>query len=129
MGQRLHGSARTTAAVRRTRHHSRERLNTLAERYAITPKTMAKWQRRASGHGAPMGPQEPRATVLTQAQAAMGVACRRPTLRPLDDGLSALQDSLPHLTRSPLHRCDQRHGLSRLPEVEGTKPAKSQFKK
>jgi transposase InsO family protein len=39
-----------------------------------------------------------------------------------------LQDSLPHLTRSTLHRCDQRHGISRLPEVEGTKPAKRQLK-
>jgi Integrase core domain len=55
----------------------------------------------------------------------MGVACRRPTLRPLDDGLSALHDSLPHRTRSTGHRCDQRHGLSRLPEGEGTTPAKS----
>jgi transposase InsO family protein len=38
-----------------------------------------------------------------------------------------LQASLPHLTRSTLHRCYQRHGISRLPEVEGTKPAKSKF--
>jgi hypothetical protein len=129
MGQVLHGSARTTAAVRRTRQPSQERLNTLAERYAITPKTVAQWKRRAYVHDAPMGPKEPHSTVLTKAQAAMCVACRRHTLLPLDDGLDAVQDSIPHLTRSTLHRCDQRHGISRLPEVEGDQPAKSQVKK
>ncbi len=35
----------------------------------------------------------------------------------------------PHLTRSSLHRCLQRHGISRLPEVEGDKPVKKRFKK
>ena len=129
MGQVLHGSARTTVAVRRTIHHSQESLKTLAERYDINPKTVAKWKRREYVHDAPMGPKEPRSTVLTKEQEAMCVACRRHTLLPLDDCLYALQDSIPNLTRSTLHRCDQRHGIGRLPEVEGTKPAKSKFKK
>ncbi|MEQ9615880.1 MAG: DDE-type integrase/transposase/recombinase, partial [Algiphilus sp.] len=51
-------------------------------------------------------------------------AFRRHTLLPLDDCLYALQASLPHLTRSSLHRCFQRHGISRLPDVEGSKPKK-----
>ena len=37
---------------------------------------------------------------------------------PLDDCLYALQPSIPHLTRSALHRCLQRHGISRLPDIE-----------
>ena len=125
MGQVLHGSARTTAAVRRTIPQSQESLNTRAERYDIKPKTVAKWKRRESVHDAPMRPKAPRSTVLTKAQEALCVAFRRHTLLPLDDGLYALQDSIPNLTRSTWHRCDQRHGISRLPEVEGTKPAKS----
>ena len=104
-------------------------MNKRAERYAINPKTVAKWKRRESVHDAPMGPKEPRSTGLTKAQEALCVAFRRPTLLPLDDCLYALQDSLPHLTRSTLHRCYQRHGISRRPEVEGDKPAKSKFKK
>jgi IS30 family transposase len=57
------------------------------------------------------------------------VAFRRHTLLPLDDCLYALQATLPHLTRSSLHRCLQRHGISRLPEAEGAKPpARSKFK-
>jgi transposase InsO family protein len=39
-----------------------------------------------------------------------------------------LQATIPHLSRSSLHRCLQRHGISRLPEIEGDKPAKKKFK-
>ena len=59
----------------------------------------------------------------------MAVAFRRHTLLPLDDCLYALQASIPHLTRSALHRCFQRHGISRLPETEGSKTAKKAFKR
>lgn len=41
----------------------------------------------------------------------------------------ALQPSIPHLTRSALHRCLQRHGISRLPDVEGDKPKREKFKR
>jgi hypothetical protein len=34
---------------------------------------------------------------------------------------------IPHLTRSSLHRCLERHGISRLPEVEGAKPGRKKF--
>ena len=50
------------------------------------------------------GPSEPRSTVLTEAEEAIVVAFRRHTLLPLDDCLYALQPSIPHLTRSALHR-------------------------
>jgi transposase InsO family protein len=68
-----------------------------------------------------MGPKEVRSTVLSVEEEAAVVAFRRHTLLPLDDCLYALQASIPHLTRSSLHRCLQRHGISRLPEVEGDK--------
>ena len=61
-------------------------------------------------------------------QGAVIVAFRRHTLLPLDDCLYALQPTIPHLTRSSLHRCLQRHGISRLPDVEGDKPAKKKQK-
>lgn len=35
---------------------------------------------------------------------------------------------IPHLSRSSLHRCLRRHGISRLPEVEGDKSPKKKFK-
>ena len=48
--------------------------------------------------------------------------------RPLDDCLYAPQATIPYLTRSSLHRCLQRHGISRLPEVTGDKEPKRKFK-
>jgi transposase InsO family protein len=129
VGQLLHGSARTTAALRRTIQHSQESIARLAERYDLNAKTVAKWRKRASVEDAPMGPRHPRSTVLTTEQEAVMVAFRQRTLLPLDDCLSALQASIPNLTRSSLHRCLQRHGISRLPEIGGDKPAKKKFAK
>lgn len=129
MGQVLHGSARTTEAVRRAIQQSQESLMVLAVRYGINPKTVAKWKKRPFVHDAPMGPKEPASTVLTKEEEAMVVAFRQHTLLPLDDCLYALQPTIPHLSRSALHRCYQRHGVSRLPEVESPTPTKKKFKK
>ena len=129
MGQILHGSAKTTAAVRRAIQHSQESLMVLAERHGINPKTVAKWRKRDFVHDDSMGPKKPSSTVLSAEEEMAIIAFRRYTLLPLDDCLYALQSSIPHLTRSNLHRCLQRHGISRLPEVEGDKPAKQAFKK
>jgi hypothetical protein len=41
--------------------------------------------------------------------------------------LYGLQPTIPHPTRASLHRCLERHGTSRLPEVEGDKPKKKRF--
>src|ERR1700758_2628371 len=128
MGQVLHGSARTTAAVRRAIQHSQESLRALAKRYGINPKTVAKWKKRGSVADLPTGPREPKSTVLSIEDEAIIVAFRRHTLLALDDCLYALQATIPHLTRSSLHRCYQRHGISRLPDIEGDKPAKKAFK-
>ena len=128
MGQVLHGSARTTEAVRRAIQHSQESLRQLSRRYGINQKTVAKWKKRTLVADRPTGPREPKSTVLTTEDEAIVVAFRRHTLLPLDDCLYALQATIPHLTRSSLHRCLQRHGISRLPDVEGDKPVRKKFK-
>ena len=128
MGQVLHGSATTTEAVRRAIQHSQESLRALAKRYGINQKTVAKWKRRGSVADLSTGPKDPKSTVLSIEEEAIVVAFRRHTLLPLDDCLYALQATLPRLTRSSLHRCLQRHGISRLPEVEGDKPDKRKLK-
>jgi hypothetical protein len=66
--------------------------------------------------------------VLSKAEEALIVAFRKHTLLPLDDCLYALQATIPHLTRSSLYRCLQRHGISRLPKIQGDKPAKRKFR-
>ncbi|MGB6175363.1 MAG: IS481 family transposase [Methylocella sp.] len=127
MGEVLHGCARTTEAVRRAIQHSQKSLNALAGQHGINPKTVAKWKKRTFANDAPMGPKEVRSTVLTKEDAAAAAAFRKYTLLPLDDCLYALQPSIPHLTRSSLHRCLQRHGISRRPEAEGDKAKKQKF--
>ena len=128
MGQVLHGSATTTEAVRRAIQHSQASLRALAARHGINPKTVAKWKKRDTTADRPTGPRAPHSTVLSVTEEAIIVAFRRHTLLPLDDCLYALQPTIPHLTRSSLHRCLQRHSISRLPEVTGDKPAKKKFK-
>lgn len=124
MGQVLHKCARTTEATRRAIQHSQESLKVLAKRYGINEKTVAKWRKRSFVHDAPMGPKNPRSTVLTAEEEAIVVAFRKMTLLPLDDCLYTLQPRIPNLTRSTLHRCFQRHGVSRLPEAEDDKTSK-----
>ena len=128
MGQVLQGSARTTAAVRRTIQSSQESLSRLAERFDLNPKTVAKWKKRKGVQDEPMGPKRPRSTVLAAEEEATIIAFRKHTLLPLDDCLYALQASIPHLTRSSLHRCFVRHGINRLPEVEEKSRTKKAFK-
>ena len=90
---------------------------------------MAKWLKRSAVEDMKTGPKDPRSTVLTEEEAAAVVAFRRHTLLPLDDCLYALQPSIPHLTRSARHRCLQRHGILRLPDVAGDKPHRQKFKR
>ena len=59
MGQVLHGSARTTEAVRRAIQHSQASLRDLARRFGINLKTIAKCPKRSSVADHPKGPKAP----------------------------------------------------------------------
>ena len=120
--------ATTTEAVRRAIQRSEESVRALSRRYSISPTTVQKWRKREVVTDRPMGPTEPHSSVLSIEQEAVVVAFRRYSLLPLDDCLYALQPAIPHLTRSSLHRCLQRHGISRLPDIDGDLPAKKKFK-
>ena len=123
-------ATQTYKAVRRAIQHSQESLRALANRYGINQKTVRKWRRivRRRPIFRPArksrGPQFCRSRKRQSSSHSAGT-----TLLPLDDCLYALQATIPrNLTRSSLHRCLQRHGISRLPNVEGDKPAKKKFK-
>ena len=113
IGRILHATARTTTAVRRAIQHNQASLIALSKRHGVNPKTVAKWKKRTSvgdlPTGLPTGPKD------------------QHTLLPLFDNRHALQATHPHLTRLSLHRCLQRHGISRLPEVTGDKAPSQQF--
>ncbi len=127
MGHMLHARARTTPAVRREIQNSQESLMALSQRYGINPKTVEKWRKRDFVHDAPMGPKVVRSKSLSLAEEAIVVAFRVYTQLPLDDCLYSLQEIIPHLSRSSLHRCLQRHGLSKLPK-EKSSTEKKKFK-
>ena len=111
-----HGSARTTPRVRAELQAAQGATRALAAHYGLNPKTVAKWRRRTTTADRPMGPSRPRSSVLTEAEEAIVVEFRRRTLLPLDDVLGCLRETIPKLSRSALHRCLQRHGISRLPQ-------------
>jgi hypothetical protein len=127
LGQVLHGCARTTETVRCELQHIQEILRALARRQGVNPKTDAKWPARTDSADPRTGSTEPNSTILSAAEEAVVVAFRRYTLLPLADCFYSLQPTIPHLTRSALHRCLKRHGISRLPVTGGDKPARKRF--
>lgn len=127
MASVLHGSARTTPRIRAELQAAQAPSRAIALQYGINPKTVLKWRRRSTTADAPMGPKNARSTVLTSAEEAIVVEFRRRTLLPLDDVMGCLKDTIPNLSRSALHRCLQRHGISRLPKAE-TAETRKRFK-
>jgi transposase-like protein len=87
----------------------------LARRHGINQKTVAKWRKRCSVAYLRTGPKNPRSRVLSVEEEAVIVAFRRHTLVPLDDCLYSLQATIPHLTRSSLHRYLERHAIRKNP--------------
>jgi hypothetical protein len=73
MGSVLHGSARTTPRLPAELQASQESTRSLAARYGLNPKTVAKWRKRPTTADAPMGPKVPRSTVLTPVEEAIVV--------------------------------------------------------
>ena len=130
MGYIHHANARTTARVRQEIQESEESIAALAARYGINHKTVLYWKHAGRIEDKKSGPTHPRSTVLTEAEEQIICEFRRVTKFSLDDVFVALKDKIPALTRSNLHRCLQRHGLSRLPVEDGAtgKPEKKSFK-
>ncbi len=128
MRQVLHESAKTMYITRAELQRSQTSTQALALQYGLNVKTIAKWRKRDFTHDVAMGPNKRSSRVLSIEEEAMCVAFRQHTLLPLDDCLYALQETLPHLSRSALHRCYQRHGISRLPNPKNDKPAKKVFR-
>ena len=128
MGQILHGRATTTIAIRKAIQESEESIQKLAKRYNINHRTVIKWKKRKNVLDQKPGPK-PKSTVLTTEEEAIIVAFRKHSQLGLDDCLYSLLETIPNLTRSSLHRCFQRHGISKLPHLEKPKKKTKQFKK
>jgi hypothetical protein len=106
---------------------SQESLRTPSRRHGINPKTVAKWrsavQRQIIGlvQPFPSQPSCPSGRRPSSLRFASTRCCRSMTV------CTPGKPTIPQLTRSSLHRCLERHRISRLPEVEGDKPRKKKF--
>jgi transposase len=122
--KKRYGKLRFTAAPARRREFepasqsSKEKTSALAQRYGLSRTTVTKWRARTTTSDAPMDPAKPKSTVLSPAEEAVIVEFRRRTLLPLDDVMGCLREAIPKLSRSSLHRCLLKHGISRLPTRE-----------
>jgi hypothetical protein len=96
----LHGSVRTAPRVLAELQSSKEKTSVLAKRYGLSRATAAKWRTRTSTADAPMGPRDPRSTVLTPVEEAIIVEFRRRTLLSFDDVMGCLKDTIPKLDTS-----------------------------
>jgi|GEM_PF-3559113 len=117
MGQILHGTATTTHAIRAKIQNAKESLGTLASRYNVNIKTVQKWKGRSDVSDQACGCASGQGSVISELEQMVIVTTRRKTLLPLDDLFDLLKPIIPTLTRSNLHRCLQRHNISKLSDL------------
>lgn len=130
MGQVSHTNAVTTHAIRKEIQEAPAEVSTnaLAKRFGLNYLTVQKWRKRSSVEDRRSGPQHPRPKSLSKLEVAACILFRKTTRLPLDDCLDTLQEWIPHLKRSNLHRLYQSHGISTLPTEETDKPETKTFK-
>jgi hypothetical protein len=93
----------TTKAVRRAIQVRQESVRALARRYGVSPTTVQKWRKRQTVADAPVGPKQPRSTVLSTKE-------RRRSLLPFDGtccchSMTASMPSSPRSLTRPAQVC------------------------
>jgi transposase InsO family protein len=112
MHLRLHANATTTPRTRAYIQQSTASTEALARELGIHRRTVARW--RARGEVADRSTRPHRlATTISDWEEALILELRRRLALPLDDIVEAMRRCInPKLSRSGVHRCLQRHGLS-----------------
>jgi len=129
MGQLLHPTATTTQRVRKEIQTSCKTLKEIAITYHISYATARKWRNREQVEDVVSGRKKGAGSVLSDVEERIICEVRTKTWLPLDDLYMLLKPHISVLSRRNLHRCLQRNGISRLPELEGEKRVKKEFKK
>ena len=101
----LHGSARTTPAIRteiKELYNTKKlKVKEISGIFNISRPTVYKWIKRKDNKDLKMGTKTPN-TVLTKLEEQIICATRRSTLLSLDDLYIVLKDKIPKLSRSNL---------------------------
>jgi transposase InsO family protein len=112
MQLKLHANATTTPRIRGYIQKSRASNAALARELGIHSRTVARWKGRHEVSDRSTRPHR-LATTMTDWEEALVGELRRSLALPLDDIVEAMRRCInPKLSRSAVHRCLQRHGLS-----------------
>ena len=133
MGQILHSGATTTERIRKEIQDSKASISELARLYNLNRKTVRKWKNRLGSGVAdlPCGGVRRKRCALSLESEQIILTFRKKTGMSLDDCFSTLKDCIPGLTRSNLHRCLVRAGMSQRIDLEanpGPQRPKGSFK-
>jgi transposase len=120
----LHANATTTPRTRAYIQTSTASAADLAAELGVHLKTIYRWRGRTSTHDRSHQPHR-LATSLSPLEEALVIELRKLLALPLDDITEAMRRCVnPKLSRSAIHRCLQRHGISRMPQPEKPKPGR-----
>jgi hypothetical protein len=112
MDLKLHANATTTPRTRAYIQKSPASNAALARELGIHSRTVARWKARRDVGDRSARPHR-LATTMTEWEEALIVELRRSLALPLDDIVEAMRRCInPELSRSAIHRCLQRHGVS-----------------
>jgi hypothetical protein len=112
MQLRLHANATTTPRTRAYLQRSTASTAALARELGIHPRTVARWKARQDAADRSTRPHR-LATPITAWEEGLILELRRSLALPLDDIVEAMRRCInPQLSRSGIHRCLKRHGLS-----------------
>ena len=112
MDLKLHANATTTPRTRAYIQQSEAPTSELARELGIHSRTVARWRSREDVLDRSARPHRI-ATKISEWEEALITELRRELALPLDDIVEAMRRCInPSLSRSAIHRCLQRHGLS-----------------
>jgi hypothetical protein len=115
-------SVRTSPKLRKAIQNSSDSEAAAARRLGVHRKTVAKWRARLAVSDDAVVSRTRRSTVLSLDEEAIVIAYRQSALLSIDDCLPRLQQPIPHLKRSALHRCFKRRGGVRVSRNWLSKP-------
>lgn len=115
---RLHKLATTTPAIRAYIQQSKASAGALVRELGVSYNTIARWRGRSETYDRSHRPHR-LATTLSAEEERLAVELRQSLALSLDDIVEVLKRCVnPALSRSSIHRCLQRHGVSARPVKE-----------
>jgi transposase-like protein len=122
MELRLHANAATTPRTRAHIQQSTASVAALARELGVSETTIRRWRHRAGVHDRAHTPHR-LAISLSPTEERLVVELRTSLELPLDDIVEVMRRCVnARLSRSAIHRCLQRHGVSARPKRPTPKP-------